>query len=173
MVLFHEGELRSLIRLSSEDHSAIARRVTNLLREPNPVKTGRVFLEEGLVHRTARGELVRSKSEVIIANILSAMNLWYQYEEPFVGRDGSVRYPDFTCKKQKTDKRALLIEHLGMMQDASYQRRWETKLKWYRLHDVRLAEESRDDLVTLLVTSETKGIDSAQIKARIQEILHL
>ena len=37
------------------------------------------------IHRTTRGELVRSKSEVIIANLLHALGITYAYEQPFTG----------------------------------------------------------------------------------------
>jgi hypothetical protein len=72
------------------------------------------FLEKGLIHRTARGELVRSKSEVIIADLLDGLGLPYAYEQPFTAPDGSVRYPDFTIDDAETGRR-LLIEHLGIV----------------------------------------------------------
>jgi hypothetical protein len=93
VVLFHQGDLRGLMKLSGADHSETAKRLTNLFIEPKLVAHGGAFLEEGLIHRTARGELVRSKSEVIIADLLDGLGLPYSYEQPFTGPDGSVRYP--------------------------------------------------------------------------------
>jgi hypothetical protein len=66
--------------------------------DSKPVEYTGTFLEEGLIHRTTRGELVRSKSEVIIANLLHALRITYAYEQPFTRQDGSVRYPDFTVE---------------------------------------------------------------------------
>jgi hypothetical protein len=96
VVLFHQGDLRELMKLSGAERSETARRLTNLFTGPKLVPHGGIFLEEGLVHRTTRGELVRSKSEVIIADMLASLGLPYGYEQPFTGPDGSVRYPDFT-----------------------------------------------------------------------------
>jgi hypothetical protein len=86
-------------------HSETARRLTNLFSDPKPVEHVRVFLEEGLIHRTSRGELVRSKSEVIIANLLHTLGITYAYEQSFTGQDGSVRYPDFTIEDAETRHR--------------------------------------------------------------------
>ena len=72
------------------------------------------FLEEGLIHRTARGELVRSKSEVIVANMLDNLHIMYAYEQPSRADDGSVRYPDFTIDDAETGQR-IYLEHLGML----------------------------------------------------------
>ena len=41
---------------------------------PQVVQAGNQFYEDRLVHKTVRGELVRSKSEVIIANALHYNN---------------------------------------------------------------------------------------------------
>jgi hypothetical protein len=111
VVLFHQGDRRALLRLSLAEHSETARRLTNLFSDPKPVKHIGAFLEEGLIHRTTRGELVRSKSEVIIANLLHTLGITYAYEQPFTGQDGSVRYPDFTIEDAETGRRVFL-EHL-------------------------------------------------------------
>lgn len=113
VVLFHQGGLRDLMKLAGADHSETAGRLTNLFVEPKIVAHSGAFLEEGLIHRTTRGELVRSKSEVIIANLLDGLGIPYGYEQPFMGPDGSVRYPDFTVDDAESGRR-LLIEHLGM-----------------------------------------------------------
>ena len=76
-----------LLKYASEENSVIAKRFTDLFSDvfhedvldirPQVVQIGDQFFEERLVHKTARGELVRSKSEVIIANALhySAMSV--------------------------------------------------------------------------------------------------
>lgn len=70
------------MKLSDAERSETARRLTNLFTEPKLVAHGGTFLEAGLIHRTTRGELVRSKSEVIIANLLYCLKLPYGYEQP-------------------------------------------------------------------------------------------
>ena len=130
VVLFHQGDLRGLMKLSQAEKSDSAKRLTNLFTSPDLVEHAGTFLERGLVHRTARGELVRSKSEVIIADLLDGLGLPYAYEQPFTAPDGSVRYPDFTIDDAETGRR-MLIEHLGMMDQPDYARRWEAKAQWY------------------------------------------
>jgi hypothetical protein len=172
VVLLHQGDVRALLKLSSAEHSATARRLTNLFTDPNPIEHVGIFLEDGLIHRTARGELVRSKSEVIIANLLHGLGIAYAYEQPLVGLEGSVRYPDFTIEDAETGQRVFL-EHLGMMTEPAYRRRWRAKLDWYREQNVLPAEEGEGELGTLVTTTEENGIDSAAIERRLRGLLGL
>ena len=174
MVLLHQGDVRALMKLSSAGHSETARRLTktNLFTDPRPVEHLGSFLEDGLIHRTARGELVRSKSEVIIANLLHALGAAYAYEQPFIGLDGSVRYPDFTIDNSETGKRVFL-EHLGMMTEPAYKGRWQRKLAWYRAQEVKPVEEGEGEGGTLLTTTEERGINSATIERQLRELLGL
>jgi hypothetical protein len=171
VVLFHQGEVRDLMKLAGADHSETAGRLTNLFVEPKIVAHSGAFLEEGLIHRTTRGELVRSKSEVIIANLLDGLGLPYGYEQPFMGPDGSVRYPDFTVDDAESGRR-LLIEHLGMMDRPDYVRRWKAKENWYRNAGVVPASEGNAE-VGLLATTEMGGFDAAAVKAKIVAALGL
>jgi hypothetical protein len=172
VVLLHQGDVRALLRLSSAEHSETARRITNLFKNANPVEHIGKFLEDGLIHRTARGELVRSKSEVIIANLLHGLDITYAYEQPFIGRDGSIRYPDFTIDDAETGKKVFL-EHLGMMSEPAYRRRWQAKLEWYRAQDVLPAEDGGGESGILVTTTEERGIDSAAIRRQLSNLLGL
>jgi hypothetical protein len=90
-----------------------------------------VFRPEGLIHRTERGEKVRSKSEAIIANILNNLGLDYRYEYPIEGNEWpGIRRPDFVLFSK--NHKPLLWEHLGMLDDPDYCARWDAKLEWYR-----------------------------------------
>ena len=171
VVLLHQGDLRDLMKLSDAERSETARRLTNLFIEPKLVAHGGTFLEEGLIHRTTRGELVRSKSEVIIANLLDGLKLPYGYEQPFTAPDGSVRYPDFTIDDGETGRR-LLIEHLGMLDRPDYVRRWKAKEEWYRQAGVLPIGEGEVP-VGLLTTSEVGGFDAAMVKGQIVAALGL
>lgn len=79
---------------------------------------------ESLQYETERGEMVRSKSEVIIANLLyqSRDCLSYKYERPLKietkGRTLTI-YPDFTVLNLKTGK-ITYWEHAGRMDDENY-----------------------------------------------------
>jgi hypothetical protein len=74
------------MKLSSDDFSETARRLTNLFAHPRPVEHVGAFLEDGLIHRTSCGELVRSKSEVVIANLLHSMGISYASSNRSSGR---------------------------------------------------------------------------------------
>lgn len=169
VVMLHQGPLQKLLALSSDEHSETARRFTNLLRKPQlqDIGNGRYF-EANLIHRTSNGTLVRSKSEVIVANELSAAGIEFVYEEQFRGHDGSIRLPDFTITDAATGE-TFLWEHLGMLSDPRYERAWEQKKKWYALSGVG---EGGGEVATLIVTQDDKngGIDSADIQAHVREI---
>lgn len=78
--------------------------------------------EEGLEMATARGDMVRSKSEVIIADTLYRLGIPYKYERPMdlVVKKGKVRvYPDFTCLNVRLRKE-VVWEHFGKMDDGAY-----------------------------------------------------
>ncbi|MBQ5441185.1 MAG: hypothetical protein IIU36_02865 [Firmicutes bacterium] len=66
-----------------------------------------------------KGERMRSKSEVIIANILYALGIPYKYEHPLELADGTVIYPDFTILNVRT-REVFILEHLGKMGDQKY-----------------------------------------------------
>ena len=77
------------------------------------------FSEDAPEYYTVRGERVRSKSEIIIADILNRMNIPYRYEFPIRLKGAGIIHPDFTVLKIKT-REEMLWEHLGMMDDAEY-----------------------------------------------------
>ena len=71
------------------------------------------FFEEHLIHRTARGEMVRSKSEVIIADHLQtrASGTATNRHSPI---DGVTKYPDFTIEDMESGL-TFYWEHCGML----------------------------------------------------------
>ena len=76
------------------------------------------YRPEGLTQKTENGELVRSKSEVLIANYLLHANVPYIYELPIV-LDNRIIHPDFTVLNVRT-REILYWEHLGMMDNKEY-----------------------------------------------------
>jgi hypothetical protein len=83
-----------------------------------------------LIYRTTRGEMVRSKSELLIAEKLHALGINYQYERFLEGtiRPGRLR-PDFSFIDDAGN--VLLWEHLGRLDRADYRDGWEWKRQWY------------------------------------------
>ena len=70
------------------------------------------------VYTTMRGERVRSKSEIIIADRLLANGIPYKYECPLkVGKE--IIHPDFTILRM-SDRKILYHEHCGRADDSGY-----------------------------------------------------
>jgi hypothetical protein len=169
VVIFHQGSATDMQRISAERFSATATRLTNLFGPPKPIAVGNTFLEERLIHLTRRGDTVRSKSEVIIANLLHP-HIQYHYEHP-LEIDGVVKYPDFTIEDDDTGI-TYYWEHCGMLHDAGYRRRWEQKQQWYREHGILPYTEGGGPKGTLIVTrDEADGsINSQAIGQLIKEV---
>ena len=177
VVVLHQGDLRNLRRYASDKHSDIARRLTNLFTPPKPmlfeVDGTERFLEEGLIHRTKRGDLVRSKSEVIIANELFDQGIdRYEYEKALPLPDGRKWYPDFTIVDDDTGAR-YYWEHLGLLHNPEYADRWNRKLEAYRNACILPHDEGGGKAGTLIVTrdDERGGIDAEAIAKLIREKL--
>lgn len=80
---------------------------------------------DNLKHRTAKGELVRSKSEVTIANMLYDRGIPYHYEE-MLWLNGSHVAPDFTIAV-RGENRVKYLEHCGLITDPGYFRNYCNK----------------------------------------------
>jgi hypothetical protein len=173
LVILHQGSRTELRKYSSDDRSETARRLTNLFLAPSPIEVDGRFFEENLIHRTMRGEMVRSKSEVIIANALAAKGVDYAYERPLT-IEGVTKYPDFTIEDMESGA-TFYWEHCGMLHVPTYRRRWQAKLDWYRQHGICMQEDGVGDRGTLIVTrDEPNGsIDSAGISKTIVKVLKL
>ena len=76
--------------------------------------TPKPFSENCPEFYTEKGERVRSKSEVIIADTLNKMMIPYRYECPLVFKNGVMIHPDFTVLNVVTRK-TMYLEHLGSM----------------------------------------------------------
>lgn len=88
-----------------------------------PIKEGQQ------VFYTSRGEIVRSKSEVIIADRLYANGIPYKYECPI--KIGNITiHPDFTILRI-SDRKILYLEHNGMMGDPDYVEKMVSRVSLY------------------------------------------
>jgi hypothetical protein len=176
LVVLHRGPLADFRRFASEEHSEIARRMTNLFAEPLPrevaVGAQRRFLEDGLIHRTERGDLVRSKSELVIADKLFARGIDYAYEQPIVLPDGRVRYPDFTIADHARGV-TFYWEHLGLLDDPGYRVRWEKKRAEYLAAGIAPWQDGGGDAGTLIETRDEPGgaLDAGAVARVIEEVL--
>lgn len=88
---------------------------------------------------TSRGERVRSKSEIIIADVLTRLGIPYRYEFPveLTTENGECRifHPDFICLNLRT-REEFLWEHFGMMDDAEYSATAVRKLALYEKNGI-------------------------------------
>ena len=75
---------------------------------------------ENKIHKTSSGNLVRSKSEVLIDMVLYTHKIPFRYECELQLGDFKI-YPDFTIRHPKTGK-TIYWEHFGKMDDPKYRR---------------------------------------------------
>lgn len=110
---------------------------------------------------TDKGERVRSKSEVLIANQLAREDIPYRYEYPITLTGMGTVYPDFTILNIKSRKE-IYWEHQGMMDDPEYAERAVRKEACYIRNGIIPGDN-------LILTSETRQnpINSKQIRAII------
>lgn len=176
LIVLHQGPITDFRRFASEEHSEIARRMTNLFTDPLPreviVGAATRFLEDRLIHRTERGDLVRSKSELVIADKLHARGVVYAYEQPLILGEGKVRYPDFTIADH-TSGITYYWEHLGLLEDPEYSARWERKKKEYIAAGIKPYDEGGSSERILIETRDDArgGLDAGQIAKIINEIV--
>ena len=174
VIILYNNDPYHILKYSSVQYSDIARRFTDLFAnvfkdgefKPNVVKVGEQFFEDRLIHRTARGELVRSKSEVIIADRLFAHGLDYTYE-PELELEGKIKRPDFLVIDGDTGIK-WYWEHCGMMSDPVYKRNWEDKKAFYKKNGI---VEGKNLIVTF--DDEKGGLDSYTIDQLIIKIFDL
>lgn len=165
LAILYNAEAYHLRNYSSKVFSDIARRFTCLFEKPEIIEFKQRYYEASLVHKTLKGELVRSKSEVIIANMLFEADITYEYEKELsLGEDG-VRIPDFTIDDAESGT-LFYWEHCGMMSDRHYRQRWEEKKAVYAKHGIVEGDNlivSYDDM--------NGSIDSVAINALIEKYL--
>lgn len=159
LVLLIEGDDPSLLfDLTRPERSETARRNTNLFQGVIRIADDTVPFAEHLIHRTEKGHLVRSKSELVIANMLFQQGIGYEYERICDGAmaPGRLR-PDFSFVTADGD--LIIWEHLGMLSRPDYKRGWDWKRDWYHKNGFVLGK-------SLFTSTEDdrNGLDSAELK---------
>lgn len=125
---------------------------------------GKTFAEGAPAMFTSRGERVRSKSEVIIADTLARFKIPYRYEWP-LELAGLKVYPDFYCINLQSRKE-IAWEHFGMMDDPEYLEKMVLKLESYEKAGFYLGKN-------LIITMETANhpISIKSIENKIKQYL--
>lgn len=121
--------------------------------------------EKQVTYETERGEMVRSKSEKILADTFYKMGVPYSYEPKLVLLDHKSIYPDFACLNLRTRK-IIYWEHLGLLDDGEYAIKNYAKIEMYERAGYLLGD-------TLLVSMESpqKPLDVALIRKKIEMFL--
>lgn len=175
LVILHEDEVGTLRRYAHPSASEIARRMTDLFDDPEPISvlaaTGPTFLDQHLLHRTSRGELVRSKAELAIAEKLIAMGVSYVYEQP-LQLGGKTRWPDFTIEDDASGL-TYYWEHLGLLSDPAYADRWAAKRAAYLADGIvpLSAADEGDRILIETRESEGSGLDMLEIERLAKIVL--
>lgn len=139
--------------------------------------SGKGMAADAPLLETSRGERVRSKSEVIIADTLDRLKIPYRYEFPHQlkvrrnsrGRDSSRRtvtfHPDFTCLNIRT-RREFIWEHFGRMDDLEYIAETLGKFETYTANGIFPGE-------SLIFTMETqeRPLNPATVEALARKFL--
>lgn len=125
---------------------------------------------ENLKYETIRGEMVRSKSELIIANILNQYQneIVYKYECPLeviIGGEKRIIYPDFTILNLRSGK-ITYLEHAGKMDEPRYANDFVKKVNTY--HENGMIP-GRDVIFTY--ETQNNPLKTQNIRHLIEEVL--
>lgn len=134
LTIFAEQDIGAFLQLARPEANILAK-INSSLFEFNPLPKEwmvmRDWYEEGKIHETLSEYMVRSKSEVIIANMLTERNIPFKYEYPLFAPDGTFYLPDFTIYAKGEE---YYLEHVGRLDLPSYRAHWEKKEYWYKKH---------------------------------------
>ena len=129
------------------------------------VKYEPMAINDNIEFVSANGVKVRSKSELIIANMLEKNGVCYRYEYPITLKGlGTVR-PDFFCLNKRTGKE-YVWEHFGMMDNIAYANKNINKIQIYEQNGFLAGKN-------LIMTFESSmyPLNSSTIKSMIEEYL--
>ncbi len=148
---------------SDEDYAKMWEKQCLYRKQCSPLLGYILNEENGIL--TERGELVRSKSEKILADKLYAMGVPYVYEMPLYLNGNVVVYPDFTVLNKK-ERREYYWEHLGMLDIPEYADKNVKKIETYNRNQIYQGR-------SLLTTYETskRSLNVKVIEGIIKEFL--
>ncbi len=135
--------------------------VANWLREH---KSDENYMVDGRIYKTEAGEMVRSKSEKILADLFYKNGIPYVYEMNLKLRDGSICVPDFTLLKIK-ERKTVYWEHFGIADDPNYAVKTLNKLYKYENNGIVLGRE-----LIISFESARMAFDISQIQAKINKV---
>lgn len=149
--------------LKEEEQKELDRVNQQIARQKAKQMAARKWHQENYKHITDRGEFVASKSEVLIANILFARGISYEYEKMLMIEDKKV-FPDLFLHSRKGEE--IVWEHAGLLDNPEYASRFEEKLKLYEKAGYVRTKN-------LIITQEDNGAFSAEEVRRMIELYHI
>jgi hypothetical protein len=151
----HLSTAKHLVALSWDPSKEIAWDAVHFNSNPYPIAKP--------LH-TTNGGSVRSKSELLIAQLLLSNHVPYRYEQELRFNQKSL-YPDFTIQRPY-DKKIIYWEHWGMIDQSAYRAQYHEKMEFYMQHGI-LPDEN------LICTYETAEhpLDIESVEENIQRHL--
>ncbi len=151
-------ERKALVQPFLWDDDYFAYQWENQPFTPNP------FHPEDKLYSTNHGETVRSKSELVFANMFFELGIPFKYECPLLLSNGKVSYPDFTLLKKST-RQVYYHEHFGLFDDIEYRNNALRKMDAYRRNGIFVGKN-------LIITYETSDcpLDIPALKKSFAEI---
>jgi len=130
--LFIEEDISPLLSMRRPEKSHLLT-INSSLFEFKPLADALLAMnswyEEGKIHETLTADMVRSKSEVIIANMLFERGVRFKYEAKLAASDGTFYLPDFSIL---WNGEHWYWEHWGRMDEERYRNHRDEKVAWYK-----------------------------------------
>jgi hypothetical protein len=123
------------------------------------------YKPEEKIYPTKKGDIVRTKSEVMIADMYYELGIPYRYECELVLNSGKKKHPDFTILDVKR-RRVIYHEHFGLFDDEKYRNDNLPKIKEYSKSGIFTGKN-------LIITFETEKcpININDIRENVKELL--
>ena len=130
LILLIQDDISWLRGYTQPQTSVLALRNSNMFTFTVREERNSIPFAEGLIHRAKKkGLIVRSKSELIIADHLYNEGIEFEYEKLL--EEGGHRFiPDFSFEDASGDR--IIWEHLGMLDVPAYRQAWEKKKELYK-----------------------------------------
>lgn len=109
-------------------------------------------------YETLKKEFVRSKSEIIIADLLKSKKVPYHYEYPVHLSNGIIIHPDFFCLNKRT-RQEFYWEHFGKMDDPEYAVKMVQRISAYSKKGIIPGKNLLITLETNRTPLETKSVN--------------
>jgi len=173
IIIFHQGDFKDYKKYISDGWSETGRRLTDLFGLPILRLVKEKYYDAKYIQVSANGEFMISKSEVIIADHLFYNKVRYTYENEITDNRGITIHPDFTIDDRSSGI-TYYWEHLGLLTDDDYRKKWDRKMEWYKLSNIVLVSEAqKEDCKRLIITKDKPdgGIDSQEVLRIIKEVI--